>query len=831
LIAKPVDCSAPKLTTTGILATPPSPALVAMSHRNKSIIGGRSAAVLVVAVVVLLLASHSARAAQLPNQDQKMQLDEQQQQAANNQEIGAKMNAQQAQSFFSLKALFSGPQRTPFSDRKCLMCRFSVSLINYAIKTKRGQDQIDRIASTFCRAARFESAQVCSQVSKLFNHEITKVIAYGFMTPNQVCGLLSNNTCGHFHSPLDDWEVNLEASHHLDQDELARMMAIKTKTRDTLKGAKPYRVVHISDTHVDTRYKPGAPVNCQEPLCCHASSTPLNGSTLGDDQPKAGHWGSYGQCDIPLWTFESTLKFIKALIDDSNDIEYIVWTGDIQPHDVWAQNKKSAIQLYDTVFAKIFKYLPKIKILPTLGNHEMVPVDSFSPSNLLEIARDDSPVWLYKKLDSFWSRWLPKDTFNTITRDGFYAATIRPGLKVVSLNTNFCHTNNFWLYINSTDPGNQLQWLVHELQMSELIDEKVHILGHIPPGSEDCMKVWSKNYNRILRRFKRTITGQFFGHTHYNEFEMFYEQVEPETSNVKDNSINKRASESRKRQVSTSAPMLNTTTTPVVNVSSTTSTEPDPDTSAPTSYAKNITLKPIGVGFVGPSITTFVNLNPSFRIYNVDPRRDFMPTDFETYFMNLTSANMNATQEPEWMSSGTFSKTFGLNDTSPESMHELLLDIASDFSDAEEDEEGLVEGGEEEADEVPASSEAPASSSSPSSSTTTVTSTTTATTSNSTVTSTNSTSVPDKATNEVANDGEDEEEEEADGDDRLFELYWMYNSYSDAFNRTIYDQITLEDRRKFLCRLFTGQSHDPLACNQFVPVVTLFKIASDLVEV
>lgn len=38
---------------------------------------------------------------------------------------------------------------------------------------------------------------------------------------------------------------------------------------------------------------------------------------------------------------------------------------------------------------------------------------------------------------------------------------------------NFCAKENFWLLVNSTDPANQLQWLVHTLQASENKGEKV----------------------------------------------------------------------------------------------------------------------------------------------------------------------------------------------------------------------------------------------------------------------------------------------------------------------------------------------------------------------
>lgn len=50
---------------------------------------------------------------------------------------------------------------------------------------------------------------------------------------------------------------------------------------------------------------------------------------------------------------------------------------------------------------------------------------------------------------------------------------IQPGLRVVSLNMNFCARENFWLLVNATDPADQLQWLVHILQESEIKGEKV----------------------------------------------------------------------------------------------------------------------------------------------------------------------------------------------------------------------------------------------------------------------------------------------------------------------------------------------------------------------
>ena len=57
-----------------------------------------------------------------------------------------------------------------------------------------------------------------------------------------------------------------------------------------------------------------------------------------------------------------------------------------------------------------------------------------------------------------------------------------------------------WLLLNSTDPAKELQWFIYELQSAEFSGEKVHVIGHIPPGHSDCLKVWSRNFYHIINR-------------------------------------------------------------------------------------------------------------------------------------------------------------------------------------------------------------------------------------------------------------------------------------------------------------------------------------------
>ena len=140
--------------------------------------------------------------------------------------------------------------------------------------------------------------------------------------------------------------------------------------------------------------------------------------------------------------------------------------------------------------------------------------------------------WLYSTLAEEWGHWLGENHDWSITHGAYYSMNVAPGLRVISLNMNYCMNKNLWLLLNSTDPANELQWLVYELQLSEFKGEKVHILGHIPPGHVDCVRVWSRNFHAIINRYSSTVTGQFYGHTHTDEFQLFYSEPQQIPSNI-----------------------------------------------------------------------------------------------------------------------------------------------------------------------------------------------------------------------------------------------------------------------------------------------------------
>jgi sphingomyelin phosphodiesterase len=57
-----------------------------------------------------------------------------------------------------------------------------------------------------------------------------------------------------------------------------------------------------------------------------------------------------------------------------------------------------------------------------------------------------------------------------------------------------------WLNWDWVDNSNVLTWLAETLLSAEEAGEKVHIMSHIPPGNQDCLGAWGRQYARVIER-------------------------------------------------------------------------------------------------------------------------------------------------------------------------------------------------------------------------------------------------------------------------------------------------------------------------------------------
>lgn len=112
--------------------------------------------------------------------------------------------------------------------------------------------------------------------------------------------------------------------------------------------------------------------------------------------------------------------------------DFIVYTGDDPAHDVWKQSREenlAAISLWNSLLDDRLTGRFSIPVFSTLGNHEVFPINQFAGPGL------DS--WLYDAVADAWSPNLPDDAINTMQYGGYYQARVRPGLRVISINSNY----------------------------------------------------------------------------------------------------------------------------------------------------------------------------------------------------------------------------------------------------------------------------------------------------------------------------------------------------------------------------------------------------------
>jgi len=106
-------------------------------------------------------------------------------------------------------------------------------------------------------------------------------------------------------------------------------------------------------------------------------------------------------------------------------------------------------------------------------------------------------------------------------------------LRIIAVNTQYWYKQNYWLYdsdVVQPDPNGIIAFLVDALQAAEDAGDRAWIIGHIPLGKEDTLQDQSNYYDQVLQRYINTIAGQFFGHSHKDQFEIAYSNYSDQTA-------------------------------------------------------------------------------------------------------------------------------------------------------------------------------------------------------------------------------------------------------------------------------------------------------------
>ncbi|VDM74401.1 unnamed protein product [Strongylus vulgaris] len=473
------------------------------------------------------------------------------------------------------------------------------------------------LAIFVCQTFKIEDNFICKGIVGDFSDEFMYVLGQIIVEPHQICGLLLDgmelsklfktkffiffSDCGKFIDPLNStWSIPIPSGQPTPID------------KQPVPNGKPIlKALHLTDIHLDMLYTPGLEAQCAEPQCCRPQQNPSEVSIAANVKQPAGPWGTVGNCDSPYWLLTNMLAFIQKNHKDVR-LDYVMVSGDLTSHADWDYTRDSHVAMVKNISDTIRSYFPNIPTYFAVGNHEGVPIDNFAPHFTPKQFHMD---WLYDAMADAWTGWIPQDQVKTVNM-GCYMKKIYPGLRLISINNALGGDSiNFFLYVNQTDPDGTLTWLIQQLLAAESAGDFVQIVAHIPGGGSEALEGWALNYYKVINRFQNTIVGQFFGHTHSEEFYVTYE--DPESAST----------------------------------------------------------RPTSVVYSAPSLTTYSEYFPAYRIYKIDGAykgSSYQVIDFEEWYFNITEANADP-QSPQWKQLyASVNQEYGLNSQAPSEWSNMI---------------------------------------------------------------------------------------------------------------------------------------------------------------
>jgi len=362
--------------------------------------------------------------------------------------------------------------------------------------------------------------------------------------------------------------------------------------------------VWFSDIHFDPFYG--------------SSSTQYKGKCTAN----ANYHGTVG-CDSPLTLLQDAISNAKAVVPLP---DFVLLSGDSCRHmnDLFIKQLDNPLETMTNAIKRVSIEMRKgfpspIPILPALGNNDVMP------DYTIDIEDSNNTLLTTIVSGAFLDIMTPAMA-ETFQRGGYYYFELSSysGVGILVLNTiiySVKHRPN-QTYIN--DPYQQFQWMESQLQTARKKNQKIYVMGHIPPtvGSYRHSQFWHTQYLlkylTLIDTYSDIVVAQLFGHLHSNEF-----RVLPSKQSKSD----------------------------------------------------NLLLPPL---FITSALTPIYGNNPSFRIVTYNTQ-DFTILDYETFYINVQQSNQTTTTA-QWQKLSTFRQSFHVSDLSTVN----LLKVANSITTTDE---------------------------------------------------------------------------------------------------------------------------------------------------
>lgn len=258
-----------------------------------------------------------------------------------------------------------------------------------------------------------------------------------------------------------------------------------------------------------------------------------------------------------LWGDETNYPLLVRALDsaktESDSGAVVLFPGDILAHkfpetffELYGQEDQKALQsfTYKTVTffsSQVRERFGDLPVIFTLGNN-----DSYAGDYKLV----PGGTFLADTAEQFYTTFLlggaNRETyFKTYPAGGYYVAE-PPGSKVFFVCLNTLLFSPHWIKNNPSEGDaialKQLEWLELTLAEADASEKRVWIIMHIPPGADifatvntymdqsghisNAVSFWEEKYQdrflEIGRRYVHIIEAVFAGHTHMDEYRLFF---------------------------------------------------------------------------------------------------------------------------------------------------------------------------------------------------------------------------------------------------------------------------------------------------------------------
>eukprot|EP01114_Cavostelium_apophysatum_P013258 TRINITY_DN3168_c0_g1_i1.p1 TRINITY_DN3168_c0_g1~~TRINITY_DN3168_c0_g1_i1.p1 ORF type:complete len:560 (-),score=98.35 TRINITY_DN3168_c0_g1_i1:24-1703(-) len=384
----------------------------------------------------------------------------------------------------------------------CDICLVAVELAETLLEANVSEDEFSKAFTKLCITFNLANSVVCEGMIEEFTPTAIPIFTGIVVRPGAVCDRL--------HFCKDEEAVtNKEPIDEKTAAQLDKLHKLATSRTDQTLKPLPKQAgtgwfLQLSDIHLDSLYEEGTNNDCGYPVCCRAEYGAGN----------AGKWGDYN-CDPPYRTVQNIFTVLTKFFDP----DFVIYTGDSTPHSVWQQSEDEILRNILNVSTMMSEAFPNVPIFPTIGNHDTFPIDQYN-DHPIDLTHHDDFRWLKDGLVEAWGAYLPESALGTVRERGYYSALAKPGLRIVSINTQWADGNNLYLLLNDNQEKNQTDWLVETLDESRANGEKVYLIAHIPPASANPNTSYAVDIVEIFTNYSDVIVAHFYGHTHEDQFEV-----------------------------------------------------------------------------------------------------------------------------------------------------------------------------------------------------------------------------------------------------------------------------------------------------------------------